>query len=572
MDFVQQLKSQVDIVRVVGDYVRLRKVGKRYTGLCPFHNEKTPSFSVDPGTQFFYCHGCHVGGDVISFVEKIENLSFFEARNALAERHGIPLPKRSEYADDETKLRAAIYQMHETALNDFRAQLDGPLGAEARAYLAKRGVAPASVAQFALGYAGGRSLARTLEGKGFSKQQLEASGLVGRRDDGSFYDLFRNRLMFPIHGETGKVIAFGGRALDPNEKAKYINSPETLIYKKKSVLYNLHRAREAARESGRLILVEGYMDVIGVFAAGLHEVIATCGTALTREQVLTMKRHAPVVAVNFDPDNAGTNAAEKSIPLLLAESMRIQVVQLEGGLDPDEFCKQRGAEAYTASVKGAKSYFYWLADRARAKFDMRSAEGRIDAFRFLLPAVQGLTDKLERLAVANDLAAYLNVPESMVLENFRKLATERRNAPAASAIARLPESDRILIGLILRDDEARASILSELRGLELLAQSPARRIYEALFAIEDSGQPVIFATLHERLSEDDRKTLAAALLAGDTNEAALTLEAGLACMESLRAKEREQRESEIKARIRDAERSGRVQEALDLMKTLTRPA
>lgn len=572
MDFIQQLKSQVDIVRVVGEYVRLRKAGKRYTGLCPFHTEKTPSFSVDPAMQFFYCHGCHVGGDVLTFVQKIENLSFFEARNALAERHGIPLPKRSEYADEETKLRAALYEMHEIALAEFRDQLRSQQGAEARAYLAKRGVSPASVEEFSLGYAGARPLARVLKARNFTDQQMEASGLVGRRDDGSFYDLFRNRLMFPIHGESGKVIGFGGRALDPNDKAKYINSPETPIYKKKTILYNLHRAKEAARGSGRLILVEGYMDVIGVYSTGLREVIATCGTALTREQVQSMKRHAPAVVVNFDPDNAGSNAAEKSIQLLLAESMRIQIVQLEGGLDPDEFCKVHGPEAYAACVERAKSYFYWLADRARSKFDMRTAEGRVEAFQFLLPAVQGLADKIERMAIANDLASYLNVTSGLVLENFRKLAGDRRDAPMSKPAATLAEADRILIGVMLQDEEARAVILPELRGLTVLGQSPARRIYQAIFALADAGQPVEIAPLHERLDEGDRRTLAASLMAGDGNEEALALENAMHCIETLRTMERSVREGEIKARIREAERSGNLGEALRLMESLSRSA
>lgn len=567
MDFVQQLKASVDIVRVVQDYVRLRKTGTRYTGLCPFHNEKTPSFSVNPALQFYYCHGCHAGGDVLTFLMQIEHLSFHEARNTLAERNGIPIPKRSEYADEDTKLRAALYQMHEIALEEFQSQLSSSQGAEARAYMAKRGLTRESVEQFGLGYAG-KSLARTLEGKGFTRQQLDASGLVGRREDGTYYDLFRNRLMFPIHNESGKIIAFGGRALDPSDKAKYINSPETPIYKKKTVLYNLHRAREAARQAGRLILVEGYMDVIGVYASGLKEVVATCGTALTREQVQTMKRHSSAVTLNFDPDSAGSNAAEKSIQLLLAESMRIQIVQLEGGLDPDEYCKMHGGEAYAECVARAKTYFYWLADRARAKFDMKTAEGRVDAFQFLLPAVQGLTDKIERVAVANDLASYLNVTSGLVLENFRKLAADKRDQSVQQSPARLSESDRILISVMLLDAEARQQLIPSLKELSIIRQSPAGRIYEALFALDEAGTPIHYANLHDRLEDIERKALSATLLGGDSNDSSLTLEAALCCLETLRSKERDGKALEIKARIRDAERAGNFQEALALMQLL----
>jgi len=570
MDFVQQLKAQVDIVRVVQDYVRLTKRGQRYVGLCPFHNEKNPSFTVTPAMQFFYCHGCHEGGDVLSFIMKIEHLSFFEARNALAERNGIPLPKRSEYTDDDTKLRAAVYQMHEVAQSAFTAQLASSAGKGAREYLKKRGVLDASVQEFGIGYAN-KSLLQTLEQNGFTQDQLAASGLVVRREEGGFYDLFRNRLMFPIHSETGKVIGFGGRALDPEDKAKYINSPETAIYRKKTVLYNLHRAREAARKSGRLILVEGYMDVIGVYTSGIAEVIATCGTALTREQVQAMKRHSPLVTVNFDPDAAGSNAAEKSIQLLLAESVRISIVQLAGGLDPDEYCRQHGSVAYAACVDKAKSYFYWLADRARAKFDMRTAEGRVDAFQFLLPAVQGLTDKLERVAVANDLASYLNVPSGMVLENFRKMASDKRDAPI-QVQPKLPYSDHILFAVLLSDPESVDVLLPEIRNLAAIQASPASRIYTALFALADSGVPISLASLHERLEEADRKMLSASLFSQDANEHAATLAGALACVKELQRRDASVLVADLKAQIRDAERRGDWDTAISLAKNLTRSA
>jgi len=571
MDFVQQLKASVDIVRVVQDYVRLTKRGARYVGLCPFHNEKNPSFTVTPALQFFYCHGCHAGGDVLSFVMRIEHLSFFEARNTLAERNGIPLPKRSEYSDDDTRLRAAVYQMHEIAQAEFQNQLRSPQGAEARAYLEKRGVSPESVEQFGIGYSG-RSLLRTLESNKFAQDHLASSGLVVRREDGSFYDLFRKRLMFPIHNETGKVIGFGGRALDPAEKAKYINSPDTPIYRKKTVLYNLHRARDAARKSGRLILVEGYMDVVGVHAAGLREVIATCGTALTREQVQVMKRHAPLVTVNFDPDAAGSSAAEKSIQLLLAESMRIGMVQLEGGLDPHEYCRQHGAEAYAGCVEKAKTYFYWLADRARAKFDMRTANGRVDVLNFLRPAVQSLTDTLERAAVVNDLASYLNVSSGLVLENFRKLATGKRDAAPQESQPRLPESDRILLAVLLSDPDSHPALIPALRQLSVLNLSPAARIYAALFALAGSGEPVHLANLHERLEEADRKLLSASLLSNYANEHTVTMESALACLATLKRRDGEQGKADLKARIREAERSGNLQEAMSLAQSLSRLA
>jgi DNA primase len=567
VDFAQQLKSTIDIVRVIQDYVRLKKIGSRYSGLCPFHNEKTPSFTVTPALQFYYCHGCHAGGDIFTFIQQMEHVSFLEARNLLAERNGIPLPKKTEYADDDTKLRASLYAMHELAQEEFRSQLTTPSGAEARAYLTKRGVSPEMVEHFGIGYAG-KGMARLLDSKGFSRQHIDASGLVGRREDGSLYELFRNRLMFPIHSEAGKIIGFGGRALDPNEKAKYINSPETAIYKKKATLYNLHRAKEPIRKADRVILVEGYMDVIGVYASGLHEVIATCGTALTRDQILNFRRHSQKIVLNFDPDNAGSNAAEKSIQLLLAESMHIRILQLAGGLDPDEYCKQNGPDAYADAVTRAQTYFYWLADRARAKYDMRSAEGRVEAFQFLLPAIHGLTDKIERVAVANDIAAYLHIDTGLVLENFRKMAADKNGPAGPTAPERLAANDRMLIGLLIADEEARAEFIPELKKMAVIGDSPARKIYAAIFAMHDAHAPMHFGDLHARLDEGAQKMLAATLIGIESGDGEVTVDHGRSCLEALRMLNNRMEPAGIKIKIREAERAGNIVEALRLMQLL----
>ncbi len=382
MDFVEQLKSSVDIVKAVGEYVRLRKAGAgpRYVGLCPFHTEKTPSFSVHQTHQFYKCFGCGAGGDVIKFVMEIERLSFYEALRLLADRNGIRMPQRAEYSDQETRLRATMFEMHELALRVFRANLGGAPGAAGRDYLAKRSVTPAVAEEFGLGYSdrSGQNLVRRFEREGFSAEQMESSGLALKRQDGSgFFDRFRGRLMFPIHSESGKVIGFGGRVLSGDEEPKYLNSPETPIYRKSHILYNLHRAKEAIRKADRGILVEGYMDVIGLHAAGVREVVASCGTALTSLQVRALKRHSEKIVVNFDPDAAGSNAAERSIQMLLEESMQVRVLELEGGLDPDEYVKAAGPDAYREKLEKAPGYFNWLADRARGRYDMRTAQGRV---------------------------------------------------------------------------------------------------------------------------------------------------------------------------------------------------
>src|SRR5947209_14184023 len=239
MDIAQQIKSQLDIVRVISDYVpRLRRFGNRYSGLCPFHNEKTPSFSVYADHQFYKCFGCDAKGDVFNFVMSIESLTFWEALKKLADQHGIPLPKQSQASDDKTRLRAALYEMHEVATHHFRTNLASANAASVRAYLKERNVTQAAAQEFQLGLSdrNGRTLLRLFEQRGFSADQMVQSGLIGRGEDGSLYDRFRNRIMFPIDNESGKTIGFGGRVLDPDDKAKYLNSPETEIYKKSNVL------------------------------------------------------------------------------------------------------------------------------------------------------------------------------------------------------------------------------------------------------------------------------------------------------------------------------------------------
>ncbi len=572
MDFKDQLKSSVDIVKVIGEYVRLRKSGvSRYTGLCPFHSEKTPSFSVHAGHQFYKCFGCGVSGDVLKFVMEFEHVSFPEALKLLAERNGIPMPKRAEYADADTRLRTAVFQMQELAQEAFRDQLAGSSGAEARRYLEKRGVAPEVSAQFGLGYAerAGRSLLRACERQGFTAEQMEASGLFGKRDDGALYDRFRNRLMFPIHNESGKVIGFGGRALDPGDEPKYLNSAESPIYKKSAVLYNLHRAKEGIRKADRSVLVEGYMDVIGVSAAGVREVVASCGTALTAQQVQSLRRHADKIVVNFDPDAAGANAAERSINLLLDESMHVRIAELEGGLDPDEYCKERGADAYRAKLDKAQSYFYWLADRARARFDLRTAEGRMAGFQFLLPAIQRLPEKIERVAVANDVAGYLGVDAGLVLENFRKAAMDRRDKKVAPAREPLRADERILLNLLLSDLDAREGLLPRLERLPAVEQFATRRIFKALFALHANGQ-FGYEELHARLEEGDQELLASAVLEDETNTSAMTLQLGEECLRSLERSGLRTQVSALKARVKEAERAGSLDEALRLAEELHR--
>src|SRR5580692_9662667 len=571
MDFVDQLKSQVNIVNVIGQYVQLKKASRdRYSGLSPFHKEKTGSFSVSESKQFYHCFGCHVSGDVLKFVMEIEGVSFYEALKSLAERHGIPMPKRSEYTDEDSKTRAALMQMHELAQEHFRANLHGSAGEFARAYLAGRGLQQETIERFGLGYSlpSGRSLLRLFEERQFPAAQMEASGLVGQAQGGGYYDRFRNRLMFPIHNEKGQIIAFGGRALAADENPKYLNSPETPIYRKSYTLYNLHRAKDAIRKEQRAILVEGYMDAIGVSAAGIGAVVASCGTALTAQQIQAIKHHASNIVVNFDPDAAGAKAAEKSIGMLLEEDMKVRIMELDGGLDPDEYCKQRGADAYRERLDRAKGYFYWLADGARKKYDVHTSEGVVSVLQFLLPAVQRISDRLERSAIANDVASYIGVPPSMVLDSFRRSAADRQEKVIELPRTTVRPDERGLISVLLSNAEGCDGLIEDLRRVETLDRLGTRRILQAIIAVYTAGGRVTFDAVAARLEDNDRRILAEMLFAEDPYVEEFGMEWGRKCIERLLAAGERQRYMQLKGRINELERAGKLDEAMRLMQEL----
>ena len=517
-DFAQTVKQQSDIVKVIEGYIRLRKAGaQRFTGLCPFHKEKTPSFSVHAGQQFFYCFGCQASGDVFSFVSKIENVGFPEAVRIVAQKSGIPLPKREFSSPEqaaEARLRTKLLDLQETAAAWFEEQLRGPEGALAREYLAGRGLAAEGMKTFRIGYAPDsfNALRDRLSGMA-DEATLRASGLFSSKEQGDgsqgpIYDRFRKRVVFPIANEGGRVIAFTARTLETGEKAgaKYINSPETPLYTKGQVLFNLDKAKQAIRALEFALLVEGQMDCISVFLAGIQNVIATSGTAFTEQQVAILKRHTSNVVVNFDPDAAGANAAEKSIALLSEEGFAIKIVTLEGGLDPDRFVRERGVEAYKEAIRGARRQADYLIERARQLFPGASAEQKVKAMNFLLPHIRRMPVTLAREQFAADAAQKLGISSAVMREELRQAALRRRERVEERA-ARLTEVERVLLrALSITDPEEeptrRLAVdavqeqpgsfehLGAFQAIQALARREAR---DAMDVVEDQGQRALLA-------------------------------------------------------------------------------
>ncbi len=570
-DFAQQLKSQIDILSVIGERVPLKKRGTHsYVGLCPFHQEKSGSFHVHQEKQFYKCFGCGASGDLIKFVMEYENVTFLEAITELSERYGIPMPKRTPADDPESRLRAALHEMHELAARHFQQNLEGPGGADARAYLIRRGLTAALAGEFRLGYAErGGALARLLQKQGFPAEAMEVSSLVKRREDGSWYDAFRGRLMFPICNESGKVIGFGGRAMQDGDEPKYLNSSGTAIYQKSAVLYNLHRAREGARRTGRVVLVEGYMDVIGAYAAGVPEAVAPCGTALTAQQVRALRRLAGMAVVNFDPDAAGANATEKSLQLLLDEGFRVRVAALEGGLDPDEYVKANGADAYRDRLANAQPYFHWLAGRARQRFDVRTSEGKVQALEFLLPRVRQVADRVERAALANELAAVLGVEQGLLLEQFRRAAGGRGEERIEIPALAVAPAEKMLLELFLHSSAVRERVFPALAQFPRLLESAAREIWEAILAFPDA-ESFHWQQLEEKLSPPSRTLMAAMDFADHLHTDENVMEQAEACLAQLGAGSRKARISDLKQKVREAEQRGAIMEALQIAEELNR--
>jgi DNA primase len=485
-DFAQTVKQQADIVKVIEGYIRLRKSGaQNYQGLCPFHKEKTPSFSVHAVRQFYHCFGCQASGDVFSFVAKIENVPFPEAVRIVAGKCGIPLPKREFSSPEEAagaRLRAKLFDLHETATLWFEEQFRSSEGALAREYLTGRGLTPEGIKTFRIGYSPDsfNSLRDRLSGMA-DNETLRASGLFAWKEQGDggpdsrggpIYDRFRKRVMFPIANESGRVIAFTARTLETGDKAgaKYINSPETPLYSKSLVLFNLDKARSAIRQMEFALLVEGQMDCISVFLRGIQNVIATSGTAFTEQQVAILKRHTSQVVVNFDPDAAGSNAAEKSIALLTEEGFTIKIVTLDGGLDPDRYIRERGVEAYTAAIRGAQRQSDYLIERARTAFPGASPEQKQKAMNFLLPHIRRMPEKLARDQFAADAAQKLGIDSAIMREELRQAALRRRDHIDARAMS-LTEVERVLLRALAIDDPDFAR--SRQLAAEALAQQPA---------------------------------------------------------------------------------------------------
>ena len=665
-NFKESLKQQADIVRIVGDYVKLRKAGaQNFSGLCPFHSEKTASFSVHATRQFYHCFGCGASGDVFSFVQKVESISFPEAVRLIAQKLGVPMPKVTFSSPAEAKeahLRGALLDVHERATAFFRDCLRRPEGAHAREYLKGRGLEDDIIARFRIGYAPDSGfLLRDALRREFDEELLRESGLFSwketassqepraaskqdertprgtgessrsnageneiprsARDDNAgervaesrelraesskpeagsqkpeaslaIYSKFRNRVMFPIANDQGKVIAFTGRTLSSDEKAgpKYLNSPETKIYSKSRVLFNLDNAKEAIRKLEYAILVEGQMDCISVYAAGFHNVVASSGTAFTELQTKLLGRFSKNIIVNFDPDTAGARATERTLGLLVEEEFNIRVLTLEAGFDPDLFIRRKGKDAYGSALKNSQKYFDYLIDRARAQFGVRNAEGKVKAVNHLLPHIQRVPNRIVRDELAMEISQKLGIDSAVLRQELKHAATNRAaSAVKSPAEAQITGAERVLIRALasarqMQPGESRSSARD---GAEE-EFDPARQAQYALESErlhEGLASESLMAALLEpgaeaadplelARTEEDRRLLASILMHEEEELTADTVEGAVRALRriTLRRRQEEVQRALQNPRLSLPEKQALLQEKVRLTLALRDPS
>ena len=521
-EYIEELTRRTDIVELVGSYVQLKRKGRLYGGLCPFHSEKSPSFYVYPDTQSFYCFGCGAGGDAITFAKKINSIDYPEAVKLLAARAGMPEPQE----DDKTgRLRSRVLSMNKEAARFFHACLNSTVeeARQARAYWRRRGLDDKTIVRFGLGYApnDGQALYQYLRDKGYNQQELDASGLFKRSQSGRIYCLFWKRVMTPIFDLRGNIIAFGGRVLD-DSKPKYVNSPETLVYHKSDTVFALQIAKRSA--SRRFVLCEGYMDVISMQQAGIDTAVCACGTALTPDQVRLISEYADEVILSYDSDEAGQKATLRSLELFRNSPVKVGVLQIPGAKDPDEYIKKYGAERFKALLDGVGNALDFRLGRLRSQYDLSQDAQRLEYVKQAVDLLAERSSPTEQEVYAGRLAEETNISKAAIMTQLetavKKVGSKRRYEKKKAAL-KSGEMNQIKVpytvggsqalGIVSAQQRLLAAILREPQYLDLVKdqltaeqfiQPQQKELYQAMVDCRQQGVDISLATLRAFVSEE----------------------------------------------------------------------
>ena len=570
--FIDDLRRQADIVRVVQDYVSLKKKGANWMACCPFHKEKTASFSVSPAKDIFYCFGCQKGGSVFNFVMEIERVTFPDAIKIVAEKTGVPLPKLVDDSRFEAHKRESdqVIELNQWALLWWEDQLKSKSGRAAREYFKGRGLTEETIQTFHLGFApdSWEALSTHLRQKGASQEQLERSGLVVKKDEGGSYDRFRGRLMFPVIDAQGRAIAFGGRTMEPDGEPKYLNSPETPAYTKGRHLFGLNLTRDEIRRNGFVILVEGYLDLIVPYQFGVRNLAASLGTALTPEQVKLIARFARKVVVNYDGDHAGVQAAKRAIETILAEDLEVKVLVLPDNADPDDFIRKYGVTEYQKRRGEAQPHIQFVIDQAVRDRNLHSPSDKAAAVEEALPFVRAVRSRIQKREYFDIMMDALRVQTDQRRELWQRIRSGASTDAASvqEMVRRSPASrptvaEERLLQLLLANEELRKIVLPRLESGDYddLATAP---IFRALVSLDKESKEVGFDSLSEATADDSQAgELLARLMMTDaaTESFDESLTAADSCLDALRLLAIHRRIEQLGAELADAYRVGDTQ-------------
>jgi DNA primase len=567
--FIEDLRRQTDIVRIVQDYVTLKKAGANWVAPCPFHKETKPSFSVNPAKEMFFCFGCHKGGSVFTFIMEIERVTFPEAIKLVAEKSGVPLPKMEDDGRFEARKRESdqVIDLNQWALQWWEEQLKSKAARFVQEYLKQRGITEETSQTFRLGFAPDSwdALSSHLRQKGATQEQLERSGLVVKKDEGGSYDRFRGRLMFPVFDAQGKPIAFGGRTLDPDGEPKYLNSPETPAYTKGRHLYGLNLTRDEIRRQGFAILVEGYLDLIVPYQFGVKNVVASLGTALTPEQVKLIGRFARKVVVNYDGDRAGVQAAKRAIETLLAEDLEVKVLVLPDNADPDDFIRKHGVTEYQQRRGTARPHIQFVIDEAVRDRNLHRPADKAAAVEETLPFVRAVRSRIQRREYFDIAMDALRIPPDGRRELWQRTRGDAgSNAssvqPLVARIAKPTVAEVKLLGLLLGNEELRKIVLPRLEKSDY-DELATGAIFSALLKLNEEEREVSFDSLSELAADDAQvsETLAQLLMTEQTESFDEALAQADSCLNALRLMKLDRHIDELSSEIAEAERAGEAE-------------
>ena len=512
---IDEIRDRTDIVTVISDHVVLKKTGKNYKGLCPFHSEKTPSFSVSPDKRIYHCFGCGTGGNVFKFLMEIQSISFPEVLKVLAERAGVPLPRNTsnQSADPKQKERDALRKLNEAATRYFQSLLKNPeSGLSARNYLTSRHFDADTLERYRIGWAAPtwRGLLTHVQQKSsVTQEQLIQSGLIIQKEDSStVYDRFRGRVIFPIKDLHANIIGFGGRSINEEDQPKYLNSPETLLYQKSETLFGMDQAKQAIRRENQVILVEGYFDQMRAVQHGIEHVVATCGTALTAKQAGMLRNHAETAILIFDSDSAGRSASEKGFDILLEHGLNVKIVALPDGQDPDSFIHEQGVEIFLEKIRNAQPFMESYIDALIQKSPGKTPENRVNMANQILPLLAKIKNPVERSAWLEKFTSMTGIDDSTFLKALKKALSQNqpRLAETKSELVPLLNLEKHLVHLILSDKKTAEAILLEVDPEEF--SDPAlRTIAQTCRQKIDNGEDLKIDQLLDQTEDPEIRNL-----------------------------------------------------------------